>query len=279
MFDWLESYKTYKTALPNDHSSGFTLLLDSSLNKQQPLVLKHCTSHIPTHKNTLSHLQIQASVLYINTFFHFKKKHTAAYQNMSNMRNVISKKSEKRNTVSEFFVYKSDRRSRGSDGGLWLNLQHKLVWFWVDIFLADSELRDSLAVDHQAEVAVFELELCAMTQQASDWCLADQSPLQSTPALTVVLQSGTRSQVALQKWLLTKQHKKRALSTNQKLHAAENKHNLIEIGYFVSNSLIPSPSESNNFNDFFFYPFHFFFLFFVSPLWYYLTAKIEPHTV
>lgn len=131
---------------------------------------------------------------------------------MSNMRNVIAKKSEKRNTVSEFIVYKSDGHSSGSDGGLWLHLQHELVWFGVDVLLADSELRDSLAADHQAEVAVFELELGAMTQWAGDWCLADQRPLQSLPALTIVLQSGTRSQVALQKCLLTKhctEHKRK----------------------------------------------------------------------
>lgn len=71
LFDWL---KSCKTTLPNDHSSAFTLLLDRSLNKQQPLVFKHCTAHIPTHKKTLSHLQIQVSVLYINTFFSFQKE-------------------------------------------------------------------------------------------------------------------------------------------------------------------------------------------------------------
>lgn len=145
---------------------------------------------------------------------------------MSNMRNASFKKIEKRNTVSEFIVYKSDRQSSGSDGGLWLHLQHKLVWFGVDIFLADSELWDGLAADHQAEVAIFELELGAMTQQAGDWCLANQSPLQSPPALTVVLQSGTRSQVALQKCLLTKQRTEHKQDTTH----CWKQHNLMKIG-------------------------------------------------
>lgn len=111
-------------------------------------------------------------------------------------------------------MYKSDGRGRGSDGGLWLHLQHELVWFWVDVLLADSELRDRLAADHQAEVAVFQLELGAMTQWAGDRCLADECPLQSSPALAVVPQSRTRSQVALQKRLLTKHSTDCALTSS-----------------------------------------------------------------